>query len=90
MIGFAAGEIPRVPFNLVLLKQCQVVGVDWGGWVAKNREANKRLLERLENWLADGKINPPTPQSYPFENVAEAMRDLIERRVLGKAVLVLE
>jgi NADPH2:quinone reductase len=87
VIGFAAGEIPRVPFNLVLLKQCQVVGVDWGGWAGKNREANTAMLDKLGAMLSSGALNPPAPQIYPFDEVATAMRDLMERRVIGKAVL---
>ncbi len=87
VIGFAAGDIPRVPFNLVLLKQCQVVGVDWGGWVSKNVEANHRLLEKLGDLLDSGRLNPPEPQVYAFEDAGKALRDLMERRVIGKAVL---
>jgi NADPH2:quinone reductase len=90
VIGFAAGDIPRVRFNLILLKQCQVVGVDWGGWVAKNPEANEALLEKLRGMLDSGRLSPQEPQTYPFEHFREALRDLMERRVIGKAVLVLE
>ena len=87
VIGFAAGEIPRVPFNIVLLKQCQVVGVDWGGWASKNHEANLAMLEKLGAMLESGALNPPAPQVYAFDEVGKAMRDLMERRVIGKAVL---
>jgi NADPH2:quinone reductase len=90
VIGFAAGEIPRIPFNLILLKQCQVVGVDWGGWASKNREANDALHARLASLLVSGKLDPPQPQTYPMEDIQTAMRDLMERRVIGKAVLLID
>jgi NADPH2:quinone reductase len=88
VIGFAGGEIPRVPFNLILLKQCQVVGVDWGGWSSKHRDGNTQLLEKLSGLLESGKLAPPEPQTYPFDQVREGLRDLMDRRVVGKAVLV--
>jgi NADPH2:quinone reductase len=88
VIGFAAGEIPRVPFNLILLKQCQVVGVDWGGWSSKHREGNQKLFQKLSALVESGSLAPPEPQTYPFARVGEALRDLMERRVVGKAVLV--
>jgi len=88
VIGFAAGEIPRLRLNLVLLKQCQVVGVDWGGWAAKNQDANRAVFDKLGGLLESGKLDPPQPQTYPFENVREALRDLMERKVVHKAVLL--
>jgi NADPH2:quinone reductase len=90
VIGFAAGEIPRLRLNLVLLKQCQVVGVDWGGWAAKNQDANRAVFDQLSGLLESGKLDPPRPQTYPFENVREALRDLMERKVIHKAVLLFE
>ncbi len=89
VIGFAAGEIPRMPFNLILLKQCQVVGVDWGGWASKNKTANDALHARLGDLLETGKLDPPQPQTYPMDDAKIAMRDLMERRVIGKAVLLI-
>jgi NADPH2:quinone reductase len=90
VIGFAAGEIPRLRLNLVLLKQCQVVGVDWGGWAAKNHESNRAVFDKLSGLLQSGKLDPPQPQTYPFGNVREALRDLMERKVIHKAVLLFD
>lgn len=89
VIGFAAGDIPRVPFNLVLLKQCQVVGIDWGGWSAKNAEANRALLDKLGQMLDSGRLDPPEPQTYALEDTPQALRDLMERKVIGKAVILI-
>lgn len=88
VIGFATGEIPRVPFNLILLKQCQVVGVDWGGWSARHKDTNDALLGQLADMIEAGTLEPPAPQTYPFDDVRRALRDLMDRRVLGKAVLL--
>ena len=87
VIGFAAGEIPRVPFNLILLKQCQVVGVDWGGWSRKHADGNRGLLDRLAELSAAGRLSPPKPRLYALEDVGQALRDLMDRKVIGKAVL---
>lgn len=89
VIGFAAGEIPRVPFNLVLLKQCQVVGVDWGGWNAKHPAEGRVLLDDLATMVSDGRIRPRAPQVRPLDEASQALRDLMERRVVGKAVLTI-
>jgi NADPH2:quinone reductase len=88
VIGFAAGEIPRVPFNLILLKSCQVVGVDWGGWTGRNPEANAELMAEIGTMFAEGKIRPAAPKRYALEDAPRALSDLLARRLVGKAVLV--
>ncbi|MDG2333530.1 MAG: NADPH:quinone oxidoreductase family protein [Myxococcota bacterium] len=90
VIGFAGGEIPRVRWNLILLKQCQVVGVDWGGWGSRNREANAALFQDLADRVESGALTPVPPTVYPFEEAGQALRDLMDRRVVGKAALSLE
>lgn len=90
VIGFAGGEIPRVPWNLILLKQCQVVGVNWGGWAMGHREENEEAFEELRRWVEAGRIAPVEPTPYPLEGLPEALRALLDRRVVGKAALVLD
>ena len=87
VIGFAAGEIPRVPLNLALLNTRSILGVDWGAFTVRDRDGNRRLLAELQELLATQKIRPAEPQCYPLERAGEALRDLAERRVVGKAVL---
>ena len=87
VIGFAGGEIPTVRWNLILLKQCQVVGVDWGGWGSRNRDENTALFGGLAERVDKGELSPVPPTVYPFEEAAAALRDLMERRVVGKAAL---
>ena len=88
VIGFAGGEIPRVRWNLILLKQCQVVGVDWGGWGSRNREENADLFAGLAERVTAGGLRPVAPSAYPLEDAARALRDLMNRRVVGKACLL--
>lgn len=88
VIGFAAGEIPRVPFNLILLKSCQVIGVDWGGTARRERGLNDSLLSELTLAFDTGRLSPPAPKVYPLARAADALTDLMERRLIGKAVLV--
>lgn len=88
VIGFAGGEIPRVRWNLILLKQCQVVGVDWGGWSSKHRDENDRLFAEIGRWVEAGRLSPLPPSVFPLEQAPQALRDLMDRRIVGKAVLV--
>ena len=88
VIGFAAGDIPRIPLNLPLLKRCQIVGVDWGGWMREDPSRNIPLLTQLLEWVAMNQLKPPQGQRYALDNAAHALRDLLDRKVLGKAVIV--
>jgi NADPH2:quinone reductase len=88
VIGFAAGEIPKIPLNLVLLKGCQVVGVFWGSYTARDPEGNRANVAELMRWFEEGKLRPHVSATYPFERAADALQDLAQRRVKGKVVLV--
>ncbi len=88
VIGFAAGEIPRIPLNLPLLKGCAIVGVFWGSFAAREPEANRANVQELLAWLAAGKIRPLVSATYPLAEAATALDALLERRVTGKVVLV--
>lgn len=87
VIGFAAGDIPKVPINLILLKSCQVVGVFFGAWSGRfPAEAADNFREILEFYTA-GKIDPLIGAQYPLEEYAKALLDLAERRAIGKVVV---
>ena len=88
VIGFAAWQIPTIPLNQVLLSNRTVVGVEWGGWVFTHPEENRALIERLLAMVAAGELHPAEPVTYPIDDAARALGDLLERRVTGKAVLV--
>jgi NADPH:quinone reductase len=88
VIGFASGDIPKLPANQVLLRNRRVTGVEWGGWVGKHPEENQRLVEQVVAKIAAGDLNPVEPTSYPFAQAAQALADQQNRKVVGKAVLV--
>jgi NADPH2:quinone reductase len=88
VIGFASGDIPKLPANHVLLRNRRVTGVDWGGWVSRNPEANQQMIRDVLAMIVSGALHPVEPVSYPFEDAARALADQQQRRVVGKAVLV--
>lgn len=88
VVGFANGEIPKIPLNLALLKGCSIVGVFWGDFTRKEAEANRRNTEELVGWLAQGQLKPFISARYPLERAAEALKDVKERRVMGKALVI--
>jgi NADPH2:quinone reductase len=87
VIGFAAGPIPRIPLNLPLLKGCQIVGVFWGAFTGRERETHLANVRELMQWYREGKLHPRIHGVYPLERVAEALREVSERRVRGKVVI---
>lgn len=87
VIGFASGEIPRIALNLPLLKSCQIVGVDWGGFAGRHPDGARQVMEHALALRADGKITDPPLARYPLADAARALGDLAARRVVGKAVL---
>jgi NADPH2:quinone reductase len=88
VIGFASGPIATVPLNQVLLNNRTVVGVDWGGWTFKDPLGNRALIDELMAMVAEGRLHPTAPTSFPLEDAAAVMSGLIDRSIGGKAVLV--
>ncbi len=88
VIGFAAGDIPRLPANQVLLRNRTVVGVDWGAWAMANPEDNQTMVREILDDAAAGRLSPQKPVEYALDDVGAAMADLLGRALVGKAVLV--
>ena len=89
VIGFPAG-IPKLPLNLTLLKSCDIRGVFWGAFTAREPERNQRNIEELfDLWKAD-KINPLVSETYPIERAHEAIAKLENRGAIGKLVVTME
>lgn len=88
VIGFAAGDIPAIPLNLVLLKSCQIVGVFWGAFSMREPKRNRELFDQMLAWVSTGELRPHVSKSYPFEDAALALQDMMDRKVRGKIVLV--
>ena len=87
VVGFANGEIPRIPLNLLLLKGSSLVGVYWGDWTRREPEAAAAGMEELLGWLAAGKLKPHLAARYPLARAAEAIAALASRKVAGKLVV---
>jgi len=87
IIGFAAGDIPKIPANLTLLKGCSVVGVFWGAFTQKEPKTSAQNMMDLFKLYTDGKIKPRISEVFAFEDYAKALNALTERRAKGKIVL---
>lgn len=87
VVGFASGEIPRIPLNLVLLKGVVIKGFEFRTFAEHAPEASRRDRAELLALFADGKIRPFVSSVYPLDRVADALRDVAERRAIGKVVV---
>jgi NADPH2:quinone reductase len=87
VIGFAAGDIPKMPLNLALLKGCDIRGVFWGAWARLNPDKNRANLERLVQWAAEGKISSHVDRTFPLAQTADALKVLAGRKAMGKVIL---
>ena len=87
VVGFAAGEIPKIPLNLALLKGCQIVGVFWGSWAMQFPQDNMKNTMELVQWHAQGKLKPHIHAQYPLKEAQKAMQEMMDRKVRGKIVL---
>lgn len=88
VIGFAAGDIPKVPLNLTLLKGCDIVGVFWGASMARDPKAGLANLKEITSWIAEGKLKPHVSAKIPIDRAGEAIRLLMDRKAQGKVVVV--
>jgi NADPH2:quinone reductase len=88
VVGFASGEIPKIPLNLVLLKGCQIVGVFWGAFAARDPDRNRGEAARIFAWVSEHKLAPHVDTVVPFARAREALERLKRRDVKGKLVLV--
>jgi NADPH2:quinone reductase len=87
VIGFAAGEIPKLPLNLPLLKGCSVVGVFWGSFAQKNPKKNMANTMELLKLFSDGVLKPHIHKIYDLEEGPKALEDMMDRKIKGKAVI---
>ena len=86
VVGFPAG-IPRLPLNLTLLKSCDVCGVFWGAFAARDPKANAAHVQTLFRLWDEGRIAPKISETYPLERAGDAIRAVAERRAIGKLVV---
>jgi NADPH:quinone reductase len=90
VVGFAAGDIPKIPLNLTLLKQCQIVGVFWGAWATANPAAQAQNMLDIYEMFGDGRIKPRVDDRFVFSDYIAAFACLTERRAKGKVILTIE
>jgi NADPH2:quinone reductase len=88
VIGFAAGEIAKIPLNLVLLKGCAIVGVFWGDFLRREPDGFAASVAQLGKWHAEGKLKPHISATFPLEQAADAITAMAERKAIGKIVVL--
>jgi NADPH2:quinone reductase len=90
VVGFAAGDIPKIPLNLTLLKGCAIVGVFWGEFTRREPARFAEAMQRLDRWYAEGKLKPHVSETFPLERAADALTLMANRQVKGKVVLTVD
>jgi NADPH2:quinone reductase len=88
VVGFATGDIPKMPLNLALLKGCSIVGVFWGDFVRVEPERFTDQIRQLDRWYVEGKLKPHVSATFPLERASAALTLMTERKVKGKVVLL--
>ena len=89
IVGFAGGDIPKIPLNLALLKGSSLVGVFWGMFTQKEAALSRQNMQTIAAWAMTGKIKSYISKLYSLAEAPEALTDMLERRVIGKAVVVM-
>jgi len=87
VVGFAAGEIPKLPLNLVLLRSCDIRGVFWGAWVKREPQLQRAIMTDIVKWCAEGKLSAHVHAVYPLAEIATALQAIGDRKVMGKILL---
>ncbi len=90
VVGFAAGDIPKLPLNLALLKSADIRGVFWGTWTMRDPKGHMENMGELLQWVKAGKINPRVSSHHKLENFAEAFDELTSRKAIGKVILTMK
>jgi NADPH2:quinone reductase len=87
VVGFAAGEIPKLPLNLALLKGAAVLGVFWGDFTRREPKRFAASVQQLGKWYQEGRLRPHVSATFPLESAAKALNLMAARQVKGKVVL---
>jgi NADPH2:quinone reductase len=90
VVGFAAGEIPKIPLNLLLLRGAEMAGVFWGESVRRDPDRHRANMRQLLDWVAAGQLSPRIHATYPLEQIIEALGVLERREATGKVVLTID
>ena len=90
VVGFASGEIPKLPLNLALLAERAILGVFWGAAVRRDLPAHLANMKQLAQWFAEGKVRPVVSERVPLDGAKEAIQRLAARQAMGKLVVLPE
>jgi NADPH2:quinone reductase len=83
----AAGNIPKIPINLPLLKRCSIAGVNWGAHMAAHPDEATRVIAQLVDWIEQGKVHPAAGRVYPLTETGDAMMAMLNQEAIGKLVI---
>jgi NADPH2:quinone reductase len=89
IVGFASGHVPHPPANLLLVKNCSVIGLYWGAYVWQNPSLMHQSLSQLLSWYAQGLLKPHVSQTFPLSKARDALNALLQRQVTGKVVITM-
>lgn len=89
VVGFAAGEIPHLPLNLVMLKSIDVMGIHWSAWAQRDQVAHRRNTEWLLRQVAEGSLSPRIDTHLPLAQISDGLSMIIERKVRGKIIITM-
>ena len=87
VVGFATGEIPKLPLNLVLLRSYDVLGVYWGAWILRDPQGHRANMTQVLDWCAQGKLSSHVHAVYPLDQAPAALKAIAARKVMGKVIL---
>lgn len=87
VVGFAGGEITKMPLNLTLLKGCEIAGVFWGEYIRRNPKQLRKQIEALMGWVKEGRVSAHVDKIYSFKETADAFARLSGRQAMGKVLL---
>ena len=90
VVGFASGDIPEFPANIALLKEAQVIGVYWGGWVRRDRQIQDANLAEMAEMIKAGKLSPRITEKHSLDDFSVAFDAITSRRAMGKVVLTMD
>jgi NADPH2:quinone reductase len=89
VLGFTAGNIPKIPLNLPLVKEASLIGVFWNSWILRHPDQHRKNMSDLFRLFGQGEIKPLISQTYPLENYEKAFHCLAERRAIGRIILTM-
>jgi NADPH:quinone reductase len=87
VVGFAGGEIPKLPLNLALIKGASIVGVFWGAFTMREPKVHAANMAELIQWLGEGKLHPHISRRFSLDDGAEAIRWMMDRKAMGKVLI---